>query len=143
MTGRIQAICVLMLTIHISPSSEKPLPSKPLLYDEGQAAYYSPSYTQSRWERIYSIHKLAGRITHDSVVPSKPGYHCVHANIDKVGVTLILRANNITIECVTADLVQFGHKHTWRSHWAIELSWTAFKTLKLHQNNHVQVYLKK
>lgn len=110
-------------------------------YDAGPAAFYSASYDGGGWERIYWLQASWGNQAPGAYGPSPSGYHCVHANINQVGVPLVLSANGVTITCITADTVQEAHKWQWREKWAIELSWTAFVALGLQNNNYVEVYL--
>lgn len=110
-------------------------------YDAGPAAFYSASYDGGGWERIYWLQASWGNQAPGASGPSPYGYHCVHADINQVGVPLVLSANGITITCITADTVQEAHKWQWREKWAIELSWTAFVALGLQNNNYVEVYL--
>jgi hypothetical protein len=141
MLEKARSIYAALIGIPLIAVSTASIPNKPSLFDEGQAAYYSPNYSQARWGRIYTIHKKSGRIAGVPAAMDESGYHCVHANINVVGVPLILRANGVEIRCVTADIVKGKHKDQWRSHWAIEVSWKAFRKLKLDKNNEVTVYL--
>jgi hypothetical protein len=110
-------------------------------YDAGPAASYDPAYDNGGWERIYWLQASWGNQAPGATGPSTEGYHCVHADIDLVGVPIVLSANGVTITCITADTVQDEHKWQWRQDWAIELSWTAFVALGLNDNNYVEVYL--
>lgn len=116
-------------------------PSQGGWYNTGQASYYSSNFDYGGWENLYWLQASWGNEVAGASGPSPYGYHCVHADIDLVGVPIVLSANGVTITCITADTVQEAHKWQWRQSWVIELSWTAFVNLGLDANNYVEVYI--
>ncbi len=108
------------------------------LIGRGQAAYYDPDYTVAWWEQTLQLHAGWG-----SAVPGwqfdPRGYYCVHPDF-RPGQRLFLAANGVGLWCTVGDAVAASHVAQWRSRWAIELSWSAFKALKLDEHNSVSVW---
>jgi hypothetical protein len=101
----------------------------------GPAAFYSSSYTDASWNRIFELHRSWGNVVPGGV-RSPNGLWCVHPDY-RPGQVLVIGANGRTITCTVGDMVQSHHVGQWRSRWAIELSWSAFVALDLQRRNYV------
>lgn len=112
-------------------------------YDEGAAAYYSPSYDNGGWDRIIGIHIHDGQYADDGSFPYSPeGYYCVRPSFDFGNIiTLQNPATGATIRCTVADSVAPQDQPNWWRHFRIELSWSAFSALSLGGNNDVELWV--
>lgn len=108
------------------------------LVGAGRVAYYGQGYTVDWWEETMAKHAGWGNAIEDWK-PDPNGYYCVHPDY-LVGERLLVLGNDITISCTIGDRVAEPHQANWRSKWALEMNWPAFKALELDQNNHVEVY---
>jgi len=108
------------------------------LIGAGRAAYYAASYDVAWWERTMRLYDSWG-----TAVPGwqydPNGYYCVHPDF-KVGERLRLVANGVELTCTIGDSVASQHVASWRSRWAVEMSWPTFTALGLDRNNRVEVY---
>lgn len=104
----------------------------------GHAAYYSPSYDTAWWERTLRLYESWGTIA-PGWLDDPNGYYCVRPGYIP-GERLLLVANGVTIVCTIGDTVATPHLASWRAHWVVELSWSAFVALGLPANNMVEVY---
>jgi hypothetical protein len=108
------------------------------LIARGQAAYYNAGYTIAWWEGALQRHAgWGGAVPGWQLDPN--GYYCVHPDF-RPGQRLFLTANGVGLWCTIGDTVAAHHVAQWRSRWAIELSWSAFKALRLDQRNSVSVW---
>jgi hypothetical protein len=108
------------------------------LIARGQAAYYNAGYTIAWWEGALQRHAgWGGAVPGWQLDPN--GYYYVHPDF-RPGQRLFLTANGVGLWCTIGDTVAAHHVAQWRSRWAIELSWSAFKALRLDQRNSVSVW---
>jgi hypothetical protein len=105
---------------------EKPEPPARVLIDAGPATNMGYMWTWADWQYFYDAHASWG---HNVGPPSPDGIWCVQSQFDVVGQVLILVSGGVEIWCVTADVVQPGHKAYWNAHFSIELPWWVFETL--------------
>jgi hypothetical protein len=108
---------------------------------EGGAAFYSPQYDNGGWDAIIRTHMRGGQGSPDTFPYSPQGYYCVHPDFVFGNILTIQNTDTgKTLRCTVADAVAPSDQPFWRSHFAIEISYSLFTDLGLNNGNHVRVW---
>lgn len=108
---------------------------------EGGAAFYSPQYDNGGWDAIIRTHMRDGQGSPDTFPYSPQGYYCVHPDFVFGNILTIQNTDTgETLRCTVADAVAPWDQLFWRSHFAIEISYSLFTDLGLNNGNHVRVW---
>lgn len=132
-----------------APPAPAPAPAPPpasptaglTIIAEGGAAFYAPGYDNGGWDAIIRTHIRGGQGSADTFPYSPEGHYCVHPDFVFGNVLTVQNMDTgKTLRCTVADAVAPADQGFWRSHFAIEISYSLFADLGLDKGNHVRIW---